>query len=116
MRQRIIWSEPLSHVQLAGSVQPIAPFGFLQMEIFQWLKRSLDAEQPKLTAHVQTEVLLSRSTSVLVKLIRRVNLIDAIRVRSNRFKQNFIELKIQLLPRSISLELALLLAPDYSDI
>jgi hypothetical protein len=37
--------------------------GFLQLTIFQMLKRSLDAAQSKVTAHVQTVVISSGSKS-----------------------------------------------------
>jgi hypothetical protein len=41
--------------------------GFLQLKIFQRLKRSLDEAQSKVTAHVQMEAILSGSKSELMK-------------------------------------------------
>ena len=43
--------------------------GFLQLKIFQRLKRSLDAVQLKVTAHVQMVAILSGSKSELMKLL-----------------------------------------------
>ena len=42
--------------------------GFLQLKIFQRLKRSSDAAQSKVTAHVQTVLISSGSKSELMKL------------------------------------------------
>ena len=41
--------------------------GFLQLRIFHRLKRSLDAVQSKVTAHVLMEAILSGSKSELMK-------------------------------------------------
>jgi hypothetical protein len=41
--------------------------GFLQLKIFQRLKRSSDAAQSKVTARVQMEAILSGSKSELMK-------------------------------------------------
>jgi hypothetical protein len=41
--------------------------GFLQLKIFQRLKRSSDAAQSKVTAHVQMEAILSGSKSESTK-------------------------------------------------
>ena len=41
----------------------VGSLGFLQQRIFLRLKRSLDAVQSKVTAHVQTVVILSGSKS-----------------------------------------------------
>ena len=41
--------------------------GFLQLKIFQRSKRSLDALQPKVTAHAQMVVILSGSKLELMK-------------------------------------------------
>jgi hypothetical protein len=45
----------------------VGSLGFLQLKIFQRLKRSSDAAQSKVTAQVQTVAILSGSKSELVK-------------------------------------------------
>jgi hypothetical protein len=51
--------------------------GFLQLKIFQRLKRSSDAAQSKVTAHFQMEAILSGSKSVLMKLLTLVNFLSS---------------------------------------
>jgi hypothetical protein len=46
----------------------VGSLGFLQLKLFQRLKRSLDTAQSKVTAHVQMEAILSGSKSELMKL------------------------------------------------
>ena len=46
----------------------VGSLGFLQLKLFQRLKRSSDAAQSKVTVHVQMEAILSGSKSELMKL------------------------------------------------
>ena len=45
----------------------VGSLGFLQLKLFQRLKRSSDAAQSKVTAHVQTVLISSGSKSELMK-------------------------------------------------
>ena len=54
---------PKTILDLKHKKAAVGSLGFLQLKIFQRLKRSSDAAQSKVTAHAQMEAILSGSKS-----------------------------------------------------